>query len=75
MEVIALTVDIGAVGSQPAIRREALKIGAVKVLTLDARKTFRLCERFARAEGSKLFRTFSDQQIQEELKNGLQSQK
>ncbi len=47
MEVIALTVDIGGVGNQPAIREEALKIGAGKVLTLDGRKMFGLRERFA----------------------------
>ncbi|MBA7627034.1 Argininosuccinate synthase [subsurface metagenome] len=47
MEVIALTVDIGGVGSQPVIRQEALKVGAVKVLTLDGRKMFGLRERFA----------------------------
>ncbi len=42
MEVIALTVDIHGVGNQPAIRQEALEIGAVKVLTLDGRKMFGL---------------------------------
>ena len=47
MDVIALTVDIGGVGKLPAIRQEALKIRAAKVLTLDARKTFGLCARFA----------------------------
>ena len=59
MEVIALAVDIGAVGSQAAIRQEALKIGAVKVLTLDARRMSGLCEGYARAEASKLFYRFS----------------
>ena len=38
MEVIALTADIGAVGSQPAIRQEPVKEGAVKVLTLAQEK-------------------------------------
>ncbi|MCK4722425.1 MAG: argininosuccinate synthase [Dehalococcoidia bacterium] len=47
MRVIALTVDIGGVGNLPAIEQKALKVGAGKVLTLDARKTFGLCERFA----------------------------
>ena len=47
MEVIALTVDIGGVGNLPAIEQKALKVGAVKVLTLDGRKMFGLRERFA----------------------------
>jgi len=47
MRVIALTVDIGGVGNQPAIWQETLKIGAVKVLTLDGRKMFGLRERLA----------------------------
>ena len=55
MGVIALTVDIHGVGKQPAIWQETLKIGAVKVLTLDGREMFGLRERFARAEASKLF--------------------
>ena len=40
MEVIALTIDIGGVKDLPAIKRKALKVGAVKALTLDARKPF-----------------------------------
>jgi argininosuccinate synthase len=47
MRVIALTVDIGGVGNLPAIEQKALKVGAVKVLTLDGRKMFGLWERFA----------------------------
>ena len=47
MRVIALTVDIGGVGNLPAIEQKALKVGAVKVLTLDGRKMFGLRERFA----------------------------
>jgi len=47
MEVIALTVAIGGVGNLPAIEQKALKVGAVKVLTLDGRKMFGLRERFA----------------------------
>jgi len=47
MEVIALTVDIHGVGKLPAIEQKALKVGAVKVLTLDGRKMFGLGERFA----------------------------
>jgi len=58
MDATALTADTG-VSNLLAIRQEALKIGAVKVLTLDARKTFGLCERFARAEASKLSYRFS----------------
>ena len=59
MGATALTADIGGVRNLPAIRQEVLRIGAVKVLTLDARKTFGLCERFARAEASKLSYRFS----------------
>ncbi len=40
MEVIALTVDIGGVANLPAIEQKALKVGAVKALTLDAKKLF-----------------------------------
>ena len=40
MEVIALTADIGGVGDLPAIQQKALKIGAVKALTVDAKKLF-----------------------------------
>jgi argininosuccinate synthase len=58
MEVIALTADIGGVGELTAIQQKALKIGAVRALTPDARKMFGLCERFARAEASRLFYSF-----------------
>ncbi|MBN2463029.1 MAG: argininosuccinate synthase, partial [Dehalococcoidia bacterium] len=40
MDVIALTADIGGVGELPAIQKKALKIGAVKALTVDARELF-----------------------------------
>jgi argininosuccinate synthase len=40
MGVIALTADIGGVGELPAIQQKALKIGAVKALTVDAKKIF-----------------------------------
>jgi len=40
MEVIALTADIGGVGELPAIQKKALKVGAVKAFTVDARKIF-----------------------------------
>lgn len=40
MEVIALTVDIGGIGNLKAIKQKALKVGAVKALTLDAKKMF-----------------------------------
>ena len=40
MEVIALTIDIGGVKDLPAIRQKALKVGAVKALTVDAKKLF-----------------------------------
>jgi argininosuccinate synthase len=40
MDVIALTIDIGGVKDLPAIKQKALKVGAVKALTLDARKLF-----------------------------------
>jgi len=40
MDVIALTVDIGGVGDLQAIQQKALKIGAVKALTVDAKKVF-----------------------------------
>jgi argininosuccinate synthase len=40
MDVIAFTADIGGVGELPAIRKKALKLGAVKALTVDARRTF-----------------------------------
>ena len=41
--------------------KEALRIVTVKALTLDARKMFGLCERFARAEAGTLFYRFSCQ--------------
>jgi len=40
MEVIALTADIGGVGDLPAIQQKALKVGAVKALTLDTKELF-----------------------------------
>ncbi len=40
MDVIAVTADIGGVGELPAIQQKALKVGAVKALTLDAKKMF-----------------------------------
>lgn len=40
MGVIALTADIGGIGDLPAIQQKALKIGAVKALTVDAKKIF-----------------------------------
>lgn len=40
MDVIALTADIGGVGDLLAIQQKALKIGAIKALTLDAKKMF-----------------------------------
>jgi argininosuccinate synthase len=40
MEVIAFTADIGGVGELPAIQQKALKIGAVKALTVDAKRIF-----------------------------------
>jgi len=40
MGVIALTADIGGVGELPAIKQKAMKIGAVKALTVDAKKLF-----------------------------------
>jgi len=39
-DVIALTVDIGGVGDLQTIQQKALKIGAVKALTVDAKKVF-----------------------------------
>ena len=38
MDVIAVTADIGGVEELPAIQQKALKIGAVKAFTLDAKK-------------------------------------
>jgi argininosuccinate synthase len=40
MGVIALTADIGGVGELPAIQKKAMKIGAIKALTIDAKKLF-----------------------------------
>ena len=40
VEVIALTADIGGVGDLASIQQKALKVGAVKALTLDARELF-----------------------------------
>jgi argininosuccinate synthase len=40
MGVIALTIDIGGVGDLPAIQKKAMKVGAVKALTVDAKKLF-----------------------------------
>jgi argininosuccinate synthase len=40
MKVIAFTADIGGVGELPSIQRKALKLGAIKALTVDARRVF-----------------------------------
>ena len=40
MDVIALTADIGGVGELKAIQKKALKVGAVKALTVDAKDIF-----------------------------------
>ncbi|MBM3149939.1 MAG: argininosuccinate synthase, partial [Chloroflexi bacterium] len=40
MDVIALTIDIGGVKDIGAIQQKALKVGAIKAITLDARKQF-----------------------------------
>ena len=40
LKVITLTVDIGNVPDLEAIRRKALKIGAMKALVIDAKETF-----------------------------------
>ena len=40
MGVIALTADIGGVGDLPAVQKKATKIGAIKALTVDAKKIF-----------------------------------
>jgi argininosuccinate synthase len=40
LKVVTLTVDIGNVPDLEAIRQKALKVGAVKALVLDARKSF-----------------------------------
>ena len=61
MEVIDLTADVGGVGDLKAMEQKALKMGAIKALTLDARQMFGLRERFARTEASELFYRFSCQ--------------
>ena len=38
--VIAFTADIGGVGDLASIQQKALKVGAIKALTLDARELF-----------------------------------
>lgn len=40
MRVIALTIDLGNVRDLEAVRQKALKLGAVKAITLDARDAF-----------------------------------
>jgi argininosuccinate synthase len=40
LRVVTLTVDIGNVPDLEAIRQKALKVGAIKALVLDARKSF-----------------------------------
>ncbi len=40
LKVVTLTVDIGNVPDLEAIRRKALKVGAVKALVVDAKETF-----------------------------------
>jgi argininosuccinate synthase len=40
MGVIALTADIGGISDLPAIQRKAMKVGAVKALTVDAKEIF-----------------------------------
>ncbi len=40
MGVIALTADIGGVTELPAIQKKALKVGAIKALTVDAKELF-----------------------------------
>ncbi|HEX7363841.1 MAG TPA: argininosuccinate synthase [Dehalococcoidia bacterium] len=40
MGVIALTADIGGITELPAIKKKALKVGAIKALTIDAKKIF-----------------------------------
>ena len=40
MDVIAFTVDIGGVSDLDSIKQKALKVGAVKAITLDAKKKF-----------------------------------
>jgi argininosuccinate synthase len=40
MGVIALTADIGGVRELPAIQKKALKVGAIKAITVDAKELF-----------------------------------
>jgi argininosuccinate synthase len=40
MDVIALTADVGAEKDLEAVRKKALKVGAIKALVVDARETF-----------------------------------
>jgi argininosuccinate synthase len=40
MGVIALTADIGGITELPAIQKKALKVGAIKALTVDAKELF-----------------------------------
>jgi len=40
LDVIAFTVDIGGINDLESIKQKALKVGAVKALTIDARKEF-----------------------------------
>ena len=40
MDVIAVTADVGADKDLEAVRKKALKVGAIKALVVDARETF-----------------------------------
>jgi len=40
LKVITLTVDVGGVADLDAVRRKALKVGAIKALVIDAKETF-----------------------------------
>jgi argininosuccinate synthase len=40
VDVIAFTVDIGGVADLESIKQKALKVGAIKAIVMDARKTF-----------------------------------
>ena len=40
MDVIALTADVGVEKDLEAVRKKALKVGAIKALVVDARETF-----------------------------------
>ncbi|MDO8472371.1 MAG: argininosuccinate synthase [Dehalococcoidia bacterium] len=40
MRIIALTIDMGNAKDLEAVRQKALKLGAIKAITLDARETF-----------------------------------